>query len=457
MIVSEEQQKRVQKMSYFAQNLILIIKETKKMTSERKYMTQREWIDYCTQKHIRMKEVIEKIWFWIKKDCSWKKFHKKFKDFEKEYFVIMSIIRQARNLQKMIDEVMNHIAERWKFNSRIFKNLRLHTLRAIKKCARAEYFMKEILQRLKLTVMYRLRNSKRDISRAILSNATNWIRVIDDLFDTERMTTQKLRELDLLHRESFFSRREFEFAFSSLSSETSNMIITTLINALITKALSTLDLISKKFIIDDRDIIIEDESVTRENIEDESATDDLDTTESFDTIEDSDTTDDFDVIGDSDIIEDSDITDDSDATDDSDTTESSDITDDSDAIGDSDIIEDSDTTIEDSDTTSSASKRRRSDSHDEENCDCRDLDVAWKTDLERHDNQIQNQRETLLLFSSMMYVNWEICEIHNELLRVAFNLNAYEQRRMINLKLICIWKDRWNLIDIKTRHQLWFE
>jgi hypothetical protein len=80
-------------MFYFAQNLILIIKKTKKMTFERKYMTQREWIDYCTQKHIRMKEVIEKIWFWIKKNCSWKKFHKKFKDFEKEYFVIMSIIR----------------------------------------------------------------------------------------------------------------------------------------------------------------------------------------------------------------------------------------------------------------------------------------------------------------------------------------------------------------------------
>ncbi len=115
----------------------------------------------------------------------------------------MSIIRQARNLQKMIDEVMNHIVERWKFNSRIFKDLSLHTLKAIKKCVRVEYFMKEILQRLKLTMMYRLRNSKRDISRAILSNVTNWARVIDDLFDTERVTIQKLRELDLLHKESF--------------------------------------------------------------------------------------------------------------------------------------------------------------------------------------------------------------------------------------------------------------
>jgi hypothetical protein len=164
--------------------------------------------------------------------------------------------------------------------------------------------------------------------------------VIDDLFDTERMTTQKLRELDLLHKESFFSRREFELAFSSFSSETSNMIITVLINALITKALSTLDLISKKFIIDDRDTIIEDESVTKKNIEGESATDDSDT------IEDSDTTDDSDTTGGPG------------------------------ATGGPDITEGSDTVTDDSDTTSPAFKRRRSDSHDEENCDCRDLDVA---------------------------------------------------------------------------------
>ncbi len=339
----------------------------------------------------------------------------------------MSIIRQVRNLQKMIDEVIFHIAERWKFNFRIFKDLNLHTLRIIKKCAQIEYFMKEILQKLKLTVMYRLRNSKRDISRAILSNVTNWARMIDDLFDTKRMTIQKLRELDLLHKKSFFSRREFEFAFSNFNFETSNMIITALINALITKVLSTLDLISKKFIIDDRDTIIEDESVTKESIEDENATDDFDTTENFDTIDDSDATEDFDITENSDIIDDSDATESSDTTENSDTIDDFDITESSDIIEDSDtIIEDSDTTIEDSDTTSSAFKRRRSDSHDEENCDCRDFDVAWKTDLKRHDNQIQNQRKALLLLFSMMYVNWKICEIHNELLRIAFDLNAHE-------------------------------
>jgi mevalonate kinase len=169
-------------------------------------MTQREWIDYCTQRIFRIKEIVEEIWFWIKKNNSWEKFHKEFKDFEKEYFVIMSIIRQSRNLQKLIDEVMNHIAKRWRFNFRIFKKLELHTLRTIKKCARVDYIMKSTLQRLKLAVMYQLRNSERNISRAILSNVIDWARMIDDLFDSKKMTIKELRQFDLLHKDSFFSR-----------------------------------------------------------------------------------------------------------------------------------------------------------------------------------------------------------------------------------------------------------
>jgi hypothetical protein len=47
-----------------------------------------------------------------------------------------------------------------------------------------------------------------------------------------------------------------------------------------------------------------------------------------------------------------------------------------------------------------------------------------------------------LLLSSVMYVNWEIYKIHHELLKIAFNLNNNEQRRMISLKLICIWRKK---------------
>ncbi len=115
----------------------------------------------------------------------------------------------------------------------------------------------------------------------------------------------------------------------------------------------------------------------------------------------------FNIIEDIDIIDDFDITENINIIDDFDITENIDITD-------------------EIDITSSVFKRRRSDSHDEENCDYRDFDVAWKTDLKKHDNQIQSERETLLLLFSMMYVNWKICEIHNELLKITFNLNVYE-------------------------------
>jgi RNA processing factor Prp31 len=227
MIASSKQQENVQNMFYFARDLILIIKEIEEITSKRKYLTQRKWVDYCTQRTVYMREVIEKVWFWIEKDDSWKNFHKFFKNFEKDYLIIMSIVRQTRDLQKMIDEVMNHIAEWWKFNFRVFKELRLHTLKAIKKCARADYIMKETLKMLKLIVVFRLRNSRRDIFISILSNASDWARIIDDVFENETMTIQKMRELNLLNRKSFFSRQKLELAFSSFISRAIIMIMMT--------------------------------------------------------------------------------------------------------------------------------------------------------------------------------------------------------------------------------------
>ncbi len=416
------------------------------MTFERKYLTQREWIDYCTHKTFRMKEVVEKIWFWIKKNDSWAKFHKKFKDFEKEYFVIVSIVRQARDLQKLTDEVMNHIAKRWKFNSRIFKRLELHTLRTIRKCARADYIMKSTLQRLKLAVMYRLRNSERGISRAILSNVIDWARMIDDLFDSERVTVEELRQLNLLHKESFFSRQEHEFAFSSLTSHAIKIIIIALINALIKKTLSTLDLISKKS--DITDDIIDD------------ITSDPGTTGGSDTIDGPDIIDDITGGITDDTTEGPDITSGTQSitngiTDD--TTEGPDTTSDTQGITGGTISGTQGTTSGTQDITTDAALKRRRREDVEESCDCRESDVAWKSDLERHDNQIHDEKEALLLLSSMMYANWDICEIHHELLRIAFSLDDHEQRRMISLRLICIWKDRWNMTDIRTRHRLWFE
>ncbi len=156
-------------------------------------------------------------------------------------------------MKRMIEEVMIVIARKWEFNVWVFKALDLHTLRIIKKCALINYFMKKTLKMLKLTVIYRLRNSKRDISRSILSNATNWFRVVDELFQSETISIEELNALNVLNERSFFSRKETTSTFSNLNAEKTSIMIQVLINALkdltkqrIAKTLSTLDSISKK-------------------------------------------------------------------------------------------------------------------------------------------------------------------------------------------------------------------
>ncbi len=86
MIVSDEQQKSVQNVFYYVQNLILIIKKIKEMTFKQKYMTQREWVDYCTHRAFRMKKIIEEIWFWIKKRRLMNKISQKIQKFWERIF-----------------------------------------------------------------------------------------------------------------------------------------------------------------------------------------------------------------------------------------------------------------------------------------------------------------------------------------------------------------------------------
>jgi hypothetical protein len=137
--------------------------------------------------------------------------------------------------------------------------------------------------------------------------------MIDDLFDSKKVTIEKLRQFNLLHKESFFSRQEHELAFSNFIFHAIKIIIITLINALIKKILSTLDFISKKSdIIDEFDITsdsdtIDDFDITDdiidEIIEDSDTIEDLDTTSDTQSITD-DTTDDFDITSDTQSITD---------------------------------------------------------------------------------------------------------------------------------------------------------
>jgi hypothetical protein len=181
MIVSwNSQRQNVDRLLYFARDFILIISITQEMTSEQKYLKQREWVDFCVRRQNLLQRTMKQVWTWRKNDRSWQKFHKSFVEFEENYFDLIFIVRQTRDMKRMTKEIMSHIAIIWDFDFRIFKTLDLHTLKSMKKCARVDYTMIEILQLLKKIVIYRLHHSKRKVFKEILSTATNWTRVVDE-------------------------------------------------------------------------------------------------------------------------------------------------------------------------------------------------------------------------------------------------------------------------------------
>jgi hypothetical protein len=95
MIVSwNSQRQNVDRLFYFARDLILFISNTQEMTSEQKYLKQREWVDFCVRRQNLLQKTMKRIWTWIKNDRSWQKFHKSFVKFEENYLDLILIIRQ---------------------------------------------------------------------------------------------------------------------------------------------------------------------------------------------------------------------------------------------------------------------------------------------------------------------------------------------------------------------------
>jgi hypothetical protein len=164
MIVSwNSHRQNVKRLFYFARDLILIISIMQEMTSKQRYLKQREWVDFCVRRQNLLQKTMKKVWTWIKNDRSWQKFHKIFEKFEENYFDLIFIVRQTRDMKRMTKEIMSHIAIIWEFNFRVFKSLDLHTLRSVKKCARVDYTMIEILRLIKKIVIYRLHHSRKEV------------------------------------------------------------------------------------------------------------------------------------------------------------------------------------------------------------------------------------------------------------------------------------------------------
>ncbi len=57
-------------------------------------------------------------------------------------------------------------------------------------------------------------------------------------------------------------------------------------------------------------------------------------------------------------------------------------------------------------------KRRRQDSDERNDCDCRESNDIWKRDLQKHDDNIHDERKALLLLFSIFYAKWSLCVVH---------------------------------------------
>ncbi len=226
------QRQNVDRLFYLIRDLTLIISNTKEMTSKQRYLKQREWIDFCVRRQNLLQKTMKRIWTWIKNDCSWQKFHKSFVKFEENYLDLIFVIRQTRDIKQMTKEIMSHIAIIWKSDFRVFKTLDLHTLRSMKKCARIDYTMIEILQLFKKIVIYRLHHSKKEIFKEILSTTTNWTRVTNEFRMQESISKDVLKAFNLKDEKSFLSREEEQSTFAHINLENSSKIIQDLIKAL---------------------------------------------------------------------------------------------------------------------------------------------------------------------------------------------------------------------------------
>jgi hypothetical protein len=71
MIVSWNfHRQNVERFFYFARDLTLIISITQEMTSEQRYLKQREWIDFCVRKQNLLQRTMKRVWTWIENDRS---------------------------------------------------------------------------------------------------------------------------------------------------------------------------------------------------------------------------------------------------------------------------------------------------------------------------------------------------------------------------------------------------
>ncbi len=395
----------------------------------------------------------------------------------------------------------------------------------MKKCARVDYTMIEILQLLKKIVIYRLHHSKREVFKRILSITTNWTRLIDEFRMQEFISKNALKAFNLKDEKSFLSRKKEQSTFAHINLENSSKIIQDLTKAFmneIKQFLFTLKSTSTKLERDSR----QDESQfdfnrqTQSDLNDQTQSDlDRQIQSDFDRQIQSDLNDetqfdlnrqtqsDFDrqIQSDFDRQTQSDLNDqtqldlnrqtqldlDRQTQRDFDRHTQSDL----DRQTQSDLNDqiqsdfnrqtqfdfnrqiqfdlnrqtqfdfnrqtqfdlNDQTQLDLNNQKQTRNKRRRQDSDEENDCDCRESNDIWKRNLEIHDDNIHDEKEALLLLSSIIYVKWTLCDVHQSILRRTFKLIEHDFRRIITIRLNCIWNAWWDVAELRSRNSQWFQ
>jgi hypothetical protein len=63
----------------------------------------------------------------------------------------------------------------------------------------------------------------------------------------------------------------------------------------------------------------------------------------------------------------------------------------------------------------------------------------------------------MFLLFSIIYVKWILCNVHHSILRRAFKLIEHDSRRIITIRLNCIWNACWDVAELKSRNSQWFQ
>ncbi len=411
--------------SYYAYESTLIMKTCKKMIKIARYIIQKKFANYMIKRQSVMNERLKQIWSWIKQNKIWEKYHAKFREFKDDYSEIVSLIRQARDFIKLKKEVVYTILIEWKFNvNRNFNFFSLHTMRAIRKCA-IKYFFAKTLKMTKRVVLHRLSRMKQKIFRSLLFNTANWFKVALNFYEKESIDDEIFEKYKIDDFESFFKREDEFIKFTQFTNQQFRYLYRVL--ELKLKDLLTSNSTSKKSNAKQSNVVIDDQNI----IIDKNVTIDKNITIDKDVIIDKNIITNKNVIDKNIVIKNDDIIDKK-------------------IITSKNIIEKN--AIEKINTN----RAKHFERDQRNNCDCRELNEFWKNDLQKHDHDVHENQNALLLFSSINYIIWVICNMHHTILKNVFELKDCNIRRILIDRMNKIWKRRWNIANVKRKHFNWF-